>query len=356
MDSQPSGSIQLHPHVSIITVNTNEKHRLEVYLPSVWAAAGNFEVIISDNGSSDGSIELIEAHYPQTRIVENGKNLGFAAANNRAAASARADFLVFLNPDTTVDANWLSELLEPFHDPSVGLTTPKILLMSNPALLNTCGNDVHIGGLTLCRGMSQPRDCFPHNEDVAAISGAAFAIRREIFEALGGFNEGFFIYMEETALALEAQLRGWRCVYAARSLVCHDYALRFGPRKTLFQERNRYMMLLQLFRWPTLAVLLPTLLATECITWGFVVLQDRRNWPNKFKAYREVFSRRNEILAKRRLNQSQRTVPDRTILKRMGYALDFGQVSRGPYARLAAAISLPLFWVLRRTTLAIVRW
>jgi GT2 family glycosyltransferase len=347
---------QSAPTASIITVNTNEKHRMLLYMPSVWAAVGNFEVIISDNGSTDGSVEFIEANYPRTRVVRNGRNLGFAEANNRASEHARADILVFLNPDTTVEAEWLVELLKPFKDPTVGLTTSRILLMHDPERLNTCGNDVHISGLTLCRGMGQPKEAFPKDDDVAAVSGAAFAIRREIFDAVGGFNETFFIYMEETAMSLEARLRGWRCVYVARSIIFHDYALRFGPKKVLYQERNRYMMLLQIYKLPTLMVLLPALFLAEAITWGFVIVWDRKNWMNKLKAYGGVLENLACIKAKRRINQEQRKVADRHLLAKTISALDFGQVTKGPLAFLARLVFYPLFSVCRLVTLALVWW
>ena len=346
----------LKPTASIITVNTNEKHRMLLYMPSVWAARGNFEVIIADNSSTDGSVEWVRENFPQTRVIDNGGNLGFAGGNNNGARHARADILVFLNPDTTVEPDWLEELLKPFGDLTVGCATSKILLMAEPQKLNTCGNDVHISGLTLCRGMGQPRWLFPNTEEVAAVSGAAFAIRREIFEQMGGFNESLFIYLEETALSLETWLRGWRCIYTPASVVHHDYALRFGLRKTLFQERNRYLMLLQLYRWPTLLLLVPTLLLAEVVTWGFVITRDRKNWTNKFKAYAGVFKNWGALRAKRALNQSQRKVKDRVLLERTTHALDFGQVEQGGLSRLAAGVFNPLFWLLRKLTLFLVRW
>ncbi|HZZ81594.1 MAG TPA: glycosyltransferase family 2 protein [Gemmataceae bacterium] len=356
MELNSTPAVAIRPVASIITVNTNEKHRMLLYMPSVWASRGSFEILISDNGSTDGSVEYIEANFPQTRIIKNGANLGFAAANNRAAEQAQSEILVFLNPDTTVEPDWLEELLKPFSDPAVGLTTSKLILMPDPAHLNTCGNDVHVSGITLCRGMGKPRENYAHDEDVAAVSGAAFAIRREIFEAVGGFNEAFFIYMEETAMSLEGQLRGWRCVYVCKSIVYHDYALRFGPRKILFQERNRYMMLLQIYRLPTLMILLPAFLLAEIITWGFVILRDRRNWQNKLLAYAGVLENWRSIRAKRLLNQAQRKVRDRELLAITTSRLDFGQVTRGPVALAAALIFTPLFGLFRLVALALVRW
>src|SRR5947208_6270264 len=128
------------PAASIVTVNTNEKHRLEVYLPSIFLSRGVFEVIISDNGSTDGSLDFIENAFSQTRVLLNGRNVGFAAANNPAARMSRNQILVFLNPDTSVQPDWLYYLLLPFRDPRVGLTTPTILLMNVPDKINTCGN------------------------------------------------------------------------------------------------------------------------------------------------------------------------------------------------------------------------
>jgi GT2 family glycosyltransferase len=329
---------------------------LDSLLPSLWRARGNFEVIVADNDSTDGSVEFITANHPRTRVIRNGGNLGFAAGNNRAVQHASGEVLVFLNPDTRVEPDWLLELLKPFKDQTVGLTTSKILLMSSPQKLNTCGNDVHISGLTLCRGMNQPRANYPNEEDVAAVSGAAFAIRRGVFESVGGFNEGFFTYMEETALSLEARLRGWRCIYVPKSVVHHDYALRFGPNKVLFQERNRYLMLLQLYKWPTLILLLPAWLLAEAVTWGFVLTRDRKNWTNKFKAYTGVFTHWPAVMAKRCINQAQRKVPDRVLLQQTTSALDFGQVSQSATSRLAALVFNPLFWLLRTLTLALARW
>ena len=344
------------PDVSIITVNTNELHRLRVYLPALRVLHGRFELIISDNGSSDGSIEYIEQTFPEARIVKNGDDLGFARACNRGAAFARADVLTFLTPDTIVEPHWLLELVRPFKHSTVGATTSKILLMRDPTKVNTCGNDVHISGLTLCRGIGQSRDSFSEEEEVAAVSGTAFAIRRNLFEQVGGFNEVFFMYMEETSLSLETWLRGFRCVYTPRSIVRHDYALRFGPQKVLLQERNRYLMLLQLYRWRTLVLLVPTLLLAEIVAWGFVITRDRKNWKNKFRAYADVLTHWPVAMRKRRLNQIQRKASDRSILERTSHRLDFGQVAEGAVGKVASSIFDPLFWTLRKIMLILVRW
>jgi GT2 family glycosyltransferase len=352
MDSVPS----VPPRTSIITVNTNELHRLVEFLPALFASRGNFELIISDNGSRDGSLEFITSQFPDVRILRNGRNIGFCAANNKAALLARGDFLVFLNPDTRVSLDWLPHLLKPFEDPTVGLTTAKILLMSDPGRINTCGNTVHLSGLTLCRGMGKRAEIFSSLIEVAAVSGAAFAIRRDLFHRLGGFDEGFFIYLEETDLSLRARLNGWRCISVPESIIWHDYQLRFGPQKVFYQERNRYRMLLKNLSWPTLIVLLPVLLVAETVTWGFVLWNDRPNWRNKLRAYIETIRHLREILSKRRETQSLRRQRDRDLLRWMGSSLDFSQVTRSRTALCATVLFNPLFFLLRAAVFVVVWW
>jgi GT2 family glycosyltransferase len=344
------------PSASIITVNTNEKHRLELYLPSVFACKGDFEVIISDNGSTDGSLEFIEQNFPGARVLRNGKNLGFAAANNRAAEISDNEILVFVNPDTWVYPDWLYHLLIPFKDERVGLTTSKLLLMSDPDKINACGTEMHISGLTLCRGMARSKDLYQEVDEVTAIQGAAFAIRREIFEQLDGFDEDFFIYVEETDLSLRARLAGWKCIYVPDSVILHDYKLRFGPNKVLYQERNRYMMLLKNLKWPTHVVLLPVYLLAEAITWGFVLLKDLKNWKNKLRAYKSVIVNWKFIMEKRRATQKLRKITDRELLRDATVRLDFGQAAEGAVVHLAQAVFTPLFFLLKSLTRILIWW
>jgi GT2 family glycosyltransferase len=351
--AQPASPV---PRASIITVNTNERHRLETYLPSVTASRGDFEIIISDNGSRDGSREYLAAEYPAVRVVCNGANIGFCAANNRAAEAARGEFLVFLNPDTTVDPDWLMHLLAPFRDPAIGMTTAKILLMSDPSRVNTCGNDVHLSGLTLCRGLGQAKETFRESEEVAAVSGAAFAIRRDLFRILGGFDEDFFIYMDETDLSCRARLAGWRCLTAPQSCVWHDYRLRFGANKLFLQERNRYRMLLKTYRWPTLIVLSPVFLLAEIITWGFVVWKRRTDWREKWRAYADIRRHWHEILKRRNAVQRLRTIEDRDLVRKMSTALNVLQVVEGPVARMSGLVLTPLFSAFRWMVFALVWW
>lgn len=345
---------------SIIIVNYNGWHDLERCLRSLQQSQiDGCEVIVIDNCSTDDSPRKIEDHFPHVRLIRSGINLGFGEGNNLGAKLAQGRVLVFLNPDTAVERGWLSPLLTALEeDPQAGMATSCILLLNDPARVNTCGNDLHLSGLALCRGMGQPVASRPNiKKRVAAVSGAAFAVRRELFEAVGGFDETFFLYMEDTDLSLRVQLAGYHCVLVPESVVYHDYSLSFGPMKTYYQERNRYLMLLKSLRWRTLLLLAPALILSEVITWGFVLLRDRARIRNKLFAYAWILFWWREIMQKRAETQKQRRVTDRSLLHITTAHLDFAQAGGSPLiARLAHLVFDPIFSALRWSALALVWW
>jgi len=138
--------------------------------------------------------------------------------------------------------------------------------------------------------------------------------------------------------------------------VYHDYALRFGPRKTFYQERNRYLMLFKAYRWRTLLALLPALVAAEVVTWGFVLLKEPRRFTNKLQAYCWILGHWGEVREERRKTQAQRRVWDREILAQCTCQLSYEQASEGLAGRLAHRLFDPWFQVLQRMALALVRW
>jgi GT2 family glycosyltransferase len=155
---------------------------------------------------------------------------------------------------------------------------------------------------------------------------------------------------------LRARLAGWISLYAPESIVYHDYSLKIFPLKVFYQERNRYLMLLKNFRWATLVALVPVFLMAEAITWGFVLLYDRRNIRNKLRAYEWIVKNRAVIANKRRTTQALRKTGDRELLRRTSFRLDLGFARDGTMARIAQRLLDPLFFLLRALTVAVVRW
>lgn len=343
---------------TVIIVNFNAGPKLLGCLASVSSSLpSDAEVILVDNASSDGSAEKALILSPCMRLLRSRDNRGFGAGGNLGAREARGRDLVFLNPDTIVEPGWIEALLADLEQyPEAGLTTSRILQADRTDRISGCGNSVHVSGLTLARGMGAPRGAFREIEEVDAVSGAAFAIPRDLFEQLGGFDEDFFLYVEDTDLSLRARLAGRRCLYVPQSIVYHDYTFRLTPLKVFYQERNRYLMLLKCFRWPTLVALFPSLLLAELLTWGFVLLRDRRNAANKLRAYAWVFRNWSAILQKRKITRSGRKISDRAILLTTGHRLDFRQVATPGIAKAARLIFDPLFFLSRILALAVVWW
>lgn len=355
--ADPPGAAGL-PAASVIIVNTNELHHLRRCLPAI--ARQDYpgcEVLVVDNASTDGSIAYVATEYPWVRLVRNETNLGYAGANNVGFRHATGDYIAVLNPDTEVRPGWLRELIRALEaDPAAGLATPKILMMDDPSRINTCGNEITLTGLTFCRGLDEPADRYDRPEVVSAVSGAAFAIRREVLERIGGFDESFFIYFEETDLSLRAALAGFRCRYVPTATVLHKYDFRFSARKCYLQERNRAYALLKNLRWPTFVALLPGLAIAEVIAWGYAALQGREHRRAKLQGYGWLIANRRQIAAARREIQALRRVGDRRVIGRFGHRLNFARTVSPAMGRALGLLATPPLLAIKLLSRALVWW
>jgi GT2 family glycosyltransferase len=260
------------PRVSIIVVGYQSRHHLARCLHSVLGQhySGETEILFVDNASTDGSADYVRSTFPTVITLAVEANLGYAGGNNLGADRATGEVLVFLNPDTEVSSNWLAELVHPLtNDPTIGLTTSKILLLEDRTTINACGNEISLCGITWCRGAGQPAGSFSDDSDVTAVSGCAFAITASLFWHLGGFDESFFMYLEDTDLSWRARVAGYRCRFVASSVVYHDYRLKFSPAKIANMERNRYRMLAKHLSLRAAIALAPALLLGEVLAWGY---------------------------------------------------------------------------------------
>ena len=339
---------------SIIIVTYNGSAYLEQCLTSVQQDVGtDGEIIIVDNASIDGSADLVQSQYPDVVLVRNKVNCGFAAACNQGAQIAVGRVLVFLNQDTRVEPGWLKALVRGFdHEEAIGLTTSKILLMSQPDRIHLRGQDVHYTGLVFGRGFLSSADSMTTLEEVAAVSGASFAVRREVWEELGGFDETFFMYYEETDLSWRAQLAGYRCLYVPNSVVYHDYhPAQPNPSRLYYSARNRYIMLLKNWRWTTLLLLSPGLLLAELIEWGLALAHGKRGLQAKVRANLWVLTHLRDVGRLHARTHAKRKVSDAAILKERTCRLRPRTVTGGPLGRIAVAACVALFlfhhWVTR---------
>ncbi|MDD5564278.1 MAG: glycosyltransferase, partial [Thermoanaerobaculaceae bacterium] len=225
--SAPSGP----PLVSVVVVNFNGRHHLERCLPSLFATVeAEFEVIVADNGSSDGSVEWLAERWPQARVLALGKNLGFGRANGRGVQVARGEFVAFLNNDTVVEPGWLAALLEPLRaDPEVAASCATLRLLEFPELLNARGGTMTSAGYGYDIDFMVPVERRPvaHDtgpwRDVLFPTAAAALIRKREFLAAGGFDPAMFMYHEDVDLGVRLWLLGRRVVVCDRALVYHAF-------------------------------------------------------------------------------------------------------------------------------------
>ena len=342
------------PLVSVIVVAYNAEQYLRACLATLrWQRYPSFEVIVIDTGTRPEATAAIVARFPEVRLIRAESNLGYAGGNNLGLAHVRGDYLAVLNPDTEVEPGWLAALVAALEEEDrAGLATSKILLSDRRDRINTCGNDVHYTGLAMCRGLDLPASAYADREPVAAVSGAAFLIGRELFTRLGGFDEHFFMYLEDTDLSWRASLLGFNSLFVPESVVYHHYVTRVSAAKLFYLERNRHLMLLQNLQFTTLVLLAPALLLMEGLTWGFATLRGAGYLKAKLRAYRWIGTHLGTILATRWRVQATRCVDDRALLRHLGHRLAWGQLTSGMLMMIVSIIAEAAFLAWRRAVLA----
>jgi GT2 family glycosyltransferase len=244
---------------SVIIVNRNLGHYLEDCLSALLSQEyPKFDITVVDNGSTDGSPEWVSSRHPGVRVIRFPDNRGFAQAFNQGARRTRGEFVLSLNPDVTVGAGFIREMVRASRgDQRIGAVAPRLLRAADPSTLDSTGLLIDRRRRPYDRGQGEADrgqyDALPY---VFGACAAAALYRRVMLEDLASdgayFDEGFFAYYEDADLAWRSQLRDWRCAYAPRAVATHvrgwGDALRkrghaekdaSGPRLAL---RNRYLM------------------------------------------------------------------------------------------------------------------
>lgn len=236
-----------HPLASIVIPNWNGAAHLPGCLSALSGqTAQDFEVIVADNGSTDGSLELLAREYPGVRVLALGRNTGFTGACNAGMESARGETVVLLNNDTEPRPDWLAEVLAALaRHPEAGMVASKMLLFDKRDTFHAAGDFYRADGIPGNRGVWQT-DCgqFDREEYVFSANGGSAAYRRAMLEAVGRLDEDFFFSCEDVDLAWRAQLAGWRCVYAPRAVVYHKLSATGGGATASFHDGRNFIYLL----------------------------------------------------------------------------------------------------------------
>jgi len=253
---------------SVIVVNYNSAGRLKRCLEHLNRQTfRDFETIVFDNASDDNSIEQARAVSTDARIVQSSSNIGFAAANNRAAELATGAWIAFLNPDAYADPDWLEELskgirLYPFAD-AFGSAQLKA---EDPSVIDGAGDVFHVLGVPYRGAFGKPATALPDDGECFAPCAAAAAYRAEAFRKLRGFDERFFCYGEDVDLGFRLRLAGGRAVQLRHARVLHEgsgITGRYSAFTVYHGNRNRIWTTFKnmpgLIYWP----LLPARLLTD---------------------------------------------------------------------------------------------
>ena len=314
--------------ISILITTYNSARFLEKCLESTRAQTHHpVEVIIVDNASTDGTRDILAKFESQAKIIYNNENIGFAAAQNAAARLAKGDWLLSLNPDVVLDADFLAEAIAAAEGhPEVGAVCGK-LLRWNPGTVPEFSNIIDSTGIFflpnlrhLDRGAEElDQGQFEMQENVFGATGAAALYRNEMLRdiAVEGefFDEQFFAYREDADLAWRAQLLGWQCLYTPRAVAWHVRRVTPERRKELpvtinwHSIKNRFLMRAKNISFPLYARFFLPVTFRDLQVIGYCLLADRR----LASALTEVWKCRHELRRKRKVVQSRRRVSDEDL-------------------------------------------
>ena len=325
--------------ISVVIVAYNNGPALPRCLRSLEGEGA--EVLVVNNGDPipepDGA-----------RLIAPGRNLGFAAGCNLGAANATGAVLVFLNPDTVVAPGALAELARTLDDPAIGIAMPRLRLLDRPELLNSGGNVLHVTGLAWAGGFGERADRIAEVRDVTYPTGAAMAIRAELFRELGGFTEELFMYQEDLDLGWRVRLRGLRVVVTPGADVYHDYEYGRNPRKQYLLERNRLVFVLSAYSSRLLALLSPVLLANELAM--LAVAGKEGWWRDKLAGWGWLVRHARWLARHRRETQRLRRVHDRDLAPLLSPVIDPAMIEL-PKRVGAANRLVEWYWSLARRAL-----
>lgn len=355
---------------AIIVVSWNHGRYLADCFRSVAEAGiapGAATLMIVDNASPDGSgdliaKELLAADGAATKegfpcfFFKNDDNRGFSGGNNQAIRKALDegyDYVYLLNPDTEAQPGFLEAAVRVAEgDPKIGVVQSFLRLHPKTDLVNTYGNEIHFLGFGYAGGESTPvhdpaTQAKLRVRDISYASGAGMLVRAETLRAVGLLDEELFAYHEDLEFSWRARLAGFRVVLAPDSVVFHKYEFSRSIKKYFWMERNRFIVMLRMYRLPTLLLTLPAFLAMELGLWAFAFKGGW--WKEKLRAYAYFLSPLSwaKLFEARARAQALRAISDREATRTFTGRILFQQMNPALLTRVANPL-FALYWTLVR--------
>ncbi|MFC1625813.1 glycosyltransferase family 2 protein [Patescibacteria group bacterium] len=323
-----------YPFVSIIMANWNGGDVYRKCLKSLSKIMyPNWELVVVDNGSSDGTTSIsLEAIYKpkHSKLIKNKVNVGFAPANNQGYKISKGKYILLLNNDTLVDPNFLNVMVEKMEgDDGLGVLQPKIRVMDNPKLLDNAGSFLtRIGFLHHWGFMKKDSKEFDKEREVFTTKGACMLIRRKIIEKLGLFDSDFMSYFEESDFCWRVWLTGSRVIYYPKTHIFHKvgYTIKRLDVGNLnwHYYKNRICSLIKNLGKENLIIVLPAhVIVSFGISLAFLIKGQTKNSLIIWKAFWWNLVNIKKTLRKRRKVQKIRTVSDRFIFDNLSVAINW---------------------------------
>lgn len=337
------------PEVTVSIVSYNRKRYIDECIACI--AAQDYkpaQVLLVDNGSTDGTLELVREKYPWVEVVVMGTNRGPNPARNQGLLKAQTELVLLVDDDAALAPDCLSKLVAAIRSPQVGAVAPLAVFYNQPDTVQYGGADIHFVGAAITRG--GPLSEFTASKEpyqVAAMAGVALLIRKAAALEIGLFDEELFFGWTDGEFTSRLTLAGHRCLQVPSAIARHNVQPR-GTTKVFYQVHNRWRFMLRLYSARTLLLIAPMLVLYELSL--FVLLTAKGHLRDYLRANLELLRALPAILRKRRRTQALRRIPDSAWLTVGVFQASQAIVGKGLLARLKNGINdmFDGYWLLVR--------
>jgi hypothetical protein len=303
--------------VSIIVLNYNAGKLLLNCVESIKKSSyQNMEILVVDNISSDGSQIRCKEKFPDIKLIQNTKNLGYCGGNNVGIKEAKGEFIIILNPDTIVESNWIDELLLAQQEFGDGLYQPKIFSLNEENVIQSTGNMLHIFGFGFARDKGNKiTNKKEQIEKIGYASGTCLFTSRKVLDKVGLLDEFLFLYHDDLDLGWRSAQIGINSYYVPKSIIYHaeSYSLKWSAKKFYWLERNRKYCLLTHYSKKTYKKMKFSLMLVDLFVWAFYFSKGFLGV--KIKAELEIRKHKKVIEQKYYELEKRKTIPDEVLIR-----------------------------------------
>ena len=307
-----------NPLISIIILNYNAGDLIFNCVNSVFQTKyENYEVILVDNISTDGSHKKCKKNFDKIQLIENSKNFGYCEGNNIGIRKAKGEFIVILNPDTIVEPNWLDEFLIAYSKFGEGLYQPKILSLYEENILQSTGNMIHLFGFGFAKDKGiKDNNQFNKIEKIGYASGTCLFTSSKVFEKIGLLDPFLFLYHDDLDLGWRGAQLGINSYFVPNVKIFHaeSYILKWSAKKFYWLERNRKYCILTHFSKDTYKKMRIKLLVVDFLVWIFYI--SKGFLLAKIKAELDIKKNKKYIEKKYLELEDKKIISDKELIKK----------------------------------------